>query len=246
MLKKLSRETLAEQAARNLLAYIEDQDMKPGKVLPPENQLAANLGVSRPIIREALKSLAGQGIVEVVSGKGAIVKQLDSQVLQVFFRRATQIAPETIIDLMELRKGIEVQAAALAAQRRTPDELAQLMESVARMRRHLHEPKVYVEADIAFHLLIASTSHNDMIYHLVGAIRVAIKDTLRESMLRPQSAEQLEHVQVGHEAILTAIEHGDTEQAQHTMAAHFDDAVMSLVSGSIDKTTPQTTDGARA
>lgn len=237
MLKKLSRETLAEQVARNLLAFIEDQDLKPGRTLPPETQLAANLGVSRPIIREALKSLTGQGVIEVVSGKGAIVKSLDSQVLHVFFRRATQIEPEAIIDLMELRKGIEVQAAALAARRRTPEQLAQLTETVATMRQHLEAPDVYVEADIAFHRLIAAMAHNSLVYHMVGAIREAIKDTLNEHMLRPQSAEQLEHVQLGHEAILIALEHGDIEDAQHAMAAHFDDAVMSLVSGTLNKVT---------
>ena len=213
------------------MAFIEAQDLKPGKVLPPETQLAANLGVSRPIIREALKSLAGKGIVEVVSGKGAVVKQLDGQLLQVFFRRATQIEREAIIDLMELRKGIEVQAAALAAQRRTPDELVQLAEIVATMRRHLRVPDVYVESDVAFHRQIASMTHNALMSHLVGAIREAIKNTLHENLLRQQTDEQLERVQVGHEAILTALEQGDAEEAQRAMAAHFDDAVVSLIYG---------------
>ena len=215
------------------MAFIEAQDLKPGKVLPPETQLAANLGVSRPIIREALKSLSGQGIIEVVSGKGAVVKALDGQVLEVFFRRAMQIEREAIIDLMEARKGIEVQAAGLAARRRTPEELAQLAEIAATMRSHLHVPDVYVEADVAFHRLIASMAHNALIYHLVGAIRAAIKDTLRESLLRPQVDEQLERVQAGHEDILTALEQGDAEGAQRAMAVHFGDAVMSLIYGTI-------------
>ncbi len=110
MLTKLSRETLAEQAARNLMAFIEAQDLKPGKLLPPETKLAADLGVAKPIIREALKSLEGKGIIEVRSGKAAMVKPLDSQPLQLFFQRAMQIEHEAIIDLMELRKGIEVKA----------------------------------------------------------------------------------------------------------------------------------------
>src|SRR5258706_11663677 len=98
MLTKLSRETLSEQAARNLMAFIEAQDLKPGRLLPPETKLAADLGVSRPIIREALKSLAGQGVIEIVSGKGAVVKALDSEPLQLFFQRAMQIEHEAIID----------------------------------------------------------------------------------------------------------------------------------------------------
>src|SRR5215216_1897830 len=206
MLTKLSRETLAEQAARNLIAFIEAHDLKPGKLLPPESQLAADFGVSRPIIREALKSLEGKGIVEVVSGKGAFVKPLDSQSLQLFFQRSVRIEREAIIDLMELRKGIEVQSAAFAAQRGTPDDIAQLAEIVAEMRRNLHSPDAYVDLDVAFHRQIASMTRNTMIYHLVAAIRDAIKDTLHENLLRQQTDEQLERVQMGHEAILSSLE----------------------------------------
>ncbi len=229
MLTKLSRETLAEQAARNLMAFIEAQDLKPGGVLPPETKLAADLGVSRPIIREALKSLSGRGIIEVVSGKGAMIKPLDSQQLRLFFQRAMRIEREAIIDLMELRKGIEVQGVALAAVRRTPEALAQLAGIVAEMRSNLHVPDTYVELDVAFHRLIASMTGNIMISHVVGGIREALNDTLHESMLRQQTTEQLERVQLGHEAILAALEQGDAEAAGRVMAAHFDEAVKSLL-----------------
>ena len=80
-------------------------------------------------------------------------------------------------------------------------------------------------------------THNAMMYHLVGAIRDAMKDTLHEAILRQQTDEQLERVQVGHEAILTALEQGDAERAQRAMAAHFDDAVMSLLYGTINTVT---------
>jgi DNA-binding FadR family transcriptional regulator len=238
MLTKLSRETLAEQAAKNLIAFIEAQNLKPGKLLPPESQLAANFGVSRPIIREALKCLEGKGIVEVVSGKGAVVKPLDSQPLQLFFERAVQMEREAIIDLMELRRGVEVQSAALAAQRRTPEAVARLAEIVAEMRHNLHLSDAYVELDVAFHLQIASMTRNTMLCYLVGAIRDAIKDVLHERLLRPQTDEQLERVQLGHEAILASLEQGDSTAAERAMAAHFDEAVMSLVYGTIDNDPP--------
>jgi len=233
MLTKLSRETLAEQAARNLMAFIESQELKPGKLLPPETKLAADLGVSRPIIREALKSLEGKGIITIVSGKGSVVRSLDNQTLQLFFQRAVQIEHESIIDLMELRKGIEVQSAALAAQRRTPEELVQLAGIVAEMRRNLHIPDSYVELDMAFHQLIAATTRNAMIFHLVGAVREAISGALHENMLRRQTDEQLERVQAGHEAILASLEHADIAEAERAMAVHFDEAIISLLYGTI-------------
>jgi DNA-binding FadR family transcriptional regulator len=233
MLTKIPRATLAEQAAQNLIAFIESQDLKPGKLLPPEYQLAADLGVSRPIIREALKSLEGQGIVEVVSGKGAMVKLPDSQPLQRFFQRTMRLQREAIIDVMELRIGVEVQSAALAARRHTPEDIARLTENVAEMRRNLHNPDAYVELDVAFHLLVASTTHNTMICHMVKAIRESLRDTLHESLLRQQTDEQLELIQAGHEAILASLEQGDVEGAKRAMAAHFDEAVMSLIYGAI-------------
>lgn len=237
MLPKLSRETLAEQAARNLLAFIEAQGLKPGKLLPPEAKLATDLGVSRPIIREALKSLEGKGIIEVVSGKGAMVKPLDSQPLRLFFQRAMQIEHEAIIDLMELRKIIEIQSAVLAAQRRTPEELDRLASIVAEMRRNLHTPDAYVDLDVAFHELIAEMTHNTMIRYLVMAIREAIRDTLHEGMLRRLTDEQLERVQVGHEALLAALQQGDARSAECTMTAHFDEAIVSLVYGTLSNVT---------
>jgi GntR family transcriptional repressor for pyruvate dehydrogenase complex len=229
MLTKLSRETLAEQAARNLIAFIEAEDLKPGKLLPPENQLAADFGVSRPVIREALKSLEGKGIIEVVSGKGAVVRPLDGQPLRLFFRRALQIDHEAIIDLIELRRAIELQSVGLAAQRRTPEELSQLAVTVAEMRRNLHNADAYVDLDVAFHQQIATMTRNAMVYHLVVTMREAIKETLHESLLRPLTDEQLERVQVGHEAILSSLERGAPAEAERVMAAHFDEVVKSLL-----------------
>jgi GntR family transcriptional regulator, transcriptional repressor for pyruvate dehydrogenase complex len=235
MLTKLSRETLADQAARNLMAFIQSQALKPGSFLPPETQLAADLGVSRPIIREALKSLEGKGIIEVISGKGAVIKPLDGEQLELYFQRAIQIDNEAIIDLLELRKGIEVQSAVLAAQRRTADDLAELAQIVAEMRHNLHNSDAYVVLDMAFHNQIAVMTRNAMIRTLVGALRMAINSSINESMIRKHTDEQLEHVQLGHEAILACLELGDAEKSGRAMTAHFADAVMSLVNGSGDR-----------
>src|SRR5262245_4098759 len=140
MLTKLRRETLAEQASQSLIEFIQTQNLKPGDVLPSEARLSVEFGVSRPIIREALKSLAGKGVIDIVNGRGAVVKPIDSETLSEFFERAMHENDNTIMELMEVRKGIEVQSAALAAQRRTPEELAKMSEIVTAMRQHLNDP----------------------------------------------------------------------------------------------------------
>ncbi len=231
-LVKLTRETLAEQAVQSLMLFIEAEEMKPGELLPPETELAANLGVSRPTVREALRSLEGKGIIDVVGGKGAMIKPPDAQPLRLFFQRTMQLNSEAIVDMVELRKGIEMQSGALAARRRTDVEVKQLGEITAEMRQNMGNPSLYVELDSAFHLLIASMSGNSMIYHLVHSIREALKDILHESLVRPHSPSLLERVQVGHEMILATLQEGNVQAATLAMATHFDEAITSILEGS--------------
>src|SRR5512143_1516024 len=123
MLPKITRGTLADQVTDRLLEYIEAQHLKPGDLLPSETSLVASFGVSRPVIREALKSLSGKGIIEIVNGKGALIRPVDSDPLRLFFRRAMQMEYGTLLELMEVRRGLEIQAALLAAQRRNEKDL---------------------------------------------------------------------------------------------------------------------------
>jgi GntR family transcriptional repressor for pyruvate dehydrogenase complex len=229
MLGKLRRETLAEQAVVGLMQFIQEKDLKPGELLPSEIMLATEFGVSRQVIREALKSLQGQGVIEIINGKGAIIRPIDSDALLVFFARAVQINRDTIIELIEVRKGIEVQSAMLAAERRTPEELARMKEIVAQMSQRLGDPDAYIELDLALHLAIALATHNAMMYHLIEAIREISKDTIREGLLRRRTNEQLERVQELHEMLIAELERGDAEAASRAMAHQFDEAIVALV-----------------
>src|SRR5512140_2333475 len=133
MLQKLSRGTLAEQVTDNLLSFIESQHLKPGDLLPSETSLAGSFGVSRPVIREALKNLEGKGVIEIINGKGALVRPIDSDPLRLFFQRAMQLERSSMLELMEIRKGMEVQAAALAAERRDAKDLQDIRQVVETM-----------------------------------------------------------------------------------------------------------------
>lgn len=228
MLQKLYRATLAERAAASLTAFIHAQDLKPGETLPSEARLALDLGVSRPVIREALRALHGKGIIEIVNGKGAIVRPLDGVALLDFFSRAVQVNRASIIELMEVRKGIEVESALLAANRRTPEELAHLQETVATMRAHVGDPDAYTELDVALHLLIAQASHNAMLYHLVESIRESLRDAVRAGLRQRRTAVQLERVQELHEALVAEVARGNVEGAGQAMTQHFNEAVTAL------------------
>jgi DNA-binding FadR family transcriptional regulator len=231
MRTELLRQTFPDQIAASLVDYIVVENLQPGDLLPSTAKLAEDFGVSRPVIREALKALVGQGIIEIINGKGAVVKPIGSELLRLFFQRAAQLGQVTTLELMEIRKPLEIQSATLAAQRRTSEDLERLHELIPLMRRHLADFETYAELDVEFHIQIALASHNMMMHHLISSIRESLKDAILEGLRRRDTTEQLEQVQTLHEAILAAIEKSLPDEAVKAMIRHFDEAVMVLVKG---------------
>ncbi len=235
MLEKLHRATLAEQATNRLAELILQQGLKAGDTLPSEITLAASFGVSRQVIREALRSLQGQGVVAIVNGKGAVVRPIDSNTLLMFFQRAVRFDKRTMVDLIETRKGIEIQSAMLAAERRTPAELATLQSILVRMGRYLGESARYSDLDVAFHLAIASAAHNSMLHHLIASLHEVSKEAILAG-LHPQHSEgQLRKFQEIHTALCEQIERSDPQAAGSAMALHFDEAIVALVNDGLER-----------
>ena len=228
----LRRETLAEQVADGLLTLIEQGELAPGTVLPAETKLAQEFGVSRPVVREALKALAAKDVVAIANGRGAIVRPMSSDPLRDFFHRALRVRHATAVELLEVRRGIEVESATLAARRRTDDELAELTHILPTLGEALHDPAAFVAVDTEFHLLIASASHNQMLYHLIESIREPMQDSMRAVSRQRVTREQHEFALTAHARIVDAIERGLPETAGSAMAAHFDEAIRLVEEGS--------------
>lgn len=228
MLPKLSRQTLTEQAVLELMQFIRSNNLKPGDMLPSETQLADSFGVSRPVIREALKSLAGRQVIQIINGKGAVIRPIDSDPLRGYFQKAVQFEPEVIIQLLEVRKGIEVQSARLAAERRSLEELSQLEQAAARMREAMDDPEKCIALDLEFHLTIATCTHNAMLFYLLESIREATKSTILEGRRSRKTHDELERVQVLHEMLVQAIAEGNAELAGRIMETHFDEAALAV------------------
>ena len=180
------------------------------------------------MIREALRSLAGKDMIDVVNGKGAIIKPVDSNPLRSFFRRAITFDKDTVIELLEVRKGLEFQTASLAAERRTDKELAQMHHDITEMREAMRDPARCIEFDLQFHLRIARATRNSMLYYLLESIRDATKNTILKGRRSRTTVDELERVQVLHEMIYAAIEAGDPQQAGNAMMMHFDEAVLAV------------------
>jgi GntR family transcriptional regulator, transcriptional repressor for pyruvate dehydrogenase complex len=228
MLPKITRGTLAEQVTERLLEYIDAQRLKPGDLLPSETSLASSFGVSRPVIREALKNLEGKGIVEIVNGKGALIRPIDSDPLRLFFQRAMTMERSTILELMEVRKGLEVQAAELAAQRRDEKDLQILHQIVRGMRASMDDLPKFTKLDVEFHLRIAAAAHNDIMFYLVESIRGALLNSINAGLLSRGPELNLEIIQQGHETLYQTLVDRDVSAAMQAMIQHFDEAINSM------------------
>lgn len=222
------RETLADQVAAGLWGMI-GEEFQPGDRLPSTAALAQQFEVSRPVVREALQSLATQGVIQVQNGRGAFVRPVDATLLNLFFDRAIQVSVGSITELMEVRLPIEAQSARLAATRRSKEQLKRLKKVQKEMRKHCHDIEEYTELDVRFHLLIAEASGNAMLNYLVGSIRGALHEAISEGLDRRRSIAELDRVQELHEAIFERIAEGDGDGAADAMARHFDEAVTALV-----------------
>lgn len=143
--------------------------LRPGDRLPSERQLAAQNHVSRPVIREGLRGLAAKGLIEVLPGKGTFVLRADTSHdaarLEVQFRRRGA----TVRDVTEARLMLECEAAGLAAQRADRDDVLALERALLALERA--ETRIdHIRRDLAFHMAIASATHNPVIRTMFVAI----------------------------------------------------------------------------
>lgn len=174
---QVRREPLADQAADLLLTRIRAGEWPLGAKLPGETTLAPQLGVGRSTLREAIRQLAGRGVLASRQGAGVFVTALDApEDWDLVLRRAD------IVSVIEARTAIEAEAAALAAQRRTPTELRAIGRTLAERARRTHVEE-RVDADMAFHRAVVVAAHNPVLVDLFDSFvprsRVAMVEMLR-------------------------------------------------------------------
>lgn len=207
--------SLVEKVCDQLAKIIRHDREEDDGWLPTERELSAQLGVSRSVVREAAKRLESQGLVEIQHGVG--IKAVDKLHKPLNGSLALLIPDmaDRLQQLNETRLSIEPDAAALAAQRATKEQ----MQTLRRLQRHLEnapENAAAIKADIAMHHAIADASGN-LIYRLIldSLAELGMASRLRTiGRLGKQTA--IEH----HEAILTAIEHRDATAARNAMRSH--------------------------
>lgn len=213
---RLRRIPLADQAADALFARIRAGEWALGAKLPGETTLAPQLGVGRSTVREAIRQLAGRGVLDSRQGSGVYVTALEvpddwEQVL----RRAD------IVTVIEARTAIEVEAAALAATRRTPSDLRMIRRALDLRTIPGQSVEEHVDADMALHRTIVIAAHNEVLTELfdgfVPRVRRAMVDMLRIRPVADATADQ-----VAHAAVVDAIAERLPAAAAQASRAHLD------------------------
>ncbi|MFG1954212.1 FadR/GntR family transcriptional regulator [Micromonospora sp. NPDC048830] len=213
-MEQVRRTSLADQAAGLLLARIRSGEWELGAKLPGETTLAPQLGVGRSTVREAIRQLAGRGVLQSRQGAGVFVTALDaSEDWDLILRRAD------ISAVIEARIAIEGEAAALAAERRTPADLRAMRRALERRQEQRVAIEEHVDTDMAFHRSIIAASHNEILAGLfddfVPRLREAMVEMLR---IRGHFGDDADHD--AHVWMLDAIVARDADTARALSRAH--------------------------
>lgn len=224
---------LVESAMRSINQRIRGHRLRVGDPVPTEAGLAAELGVSRTVVREALRALASLGIVDLRNGRRARVGTIDKDVLGLVIDHAVHTDQASIQQIYDVRRTIEMRTVALAALRRSEPEAEAICARAVAMRQAFSCPPEAMEHDIAFHSAIAIASRNPLFALIVGSFSVVTRQTWRIGWdSRSTDAERMANVEC-HARIAAAIEAREARVAEAAMAEHFDNSVKALLSAGV-------------
>lgn len=223
-LDKVSRGPhLPALVASSISREIAQGRLKPGDKLPTEQELSRTFGVSRNVVREAISRLRSEGRVWSQQGRGAFVSEASDSTVLTIDKAALQEG-EAFRGLFELRGILEVQAAALAAARRTEEDLAFMRRTLAVMREAPYGSVTWLKTDLEFHRIIAAATRNNYMVQFLVFISERIRESILAAGHRQRSDDMAQTTLAEHQRILDAIEAGDGSAAQRAMQHHIEAA----------------------
>jgi GntR family transcriptional regulator, transcriptional repressor for pyruvate dehydrogenase complex len=211
---------LSHKVADRMLKTIVSRQLRPGDRLPSERELGEQFGVSRTVIREAVRALVAKGLIEVRSGSGLRVAAVDasavSESMSLYIQGSNDLDYRKV---HEVRTMLEVQMAELAALRRNEDDVTRLTTACERMESAIANVEAAARADVEFHREIACATHNELYLVLLDAIGDALVEVRRRNLRSPLASEE---ALLHHRRILDAILAGESSAARDAMREHLD------------------------
>ena len=201
-----------------ILEMIAAGDLKPGDLLPPERELGTQFGVSRTVIREAVRALKGKGLLDVRSGSGVRIRAVDESTVRESMRHFVHGSMVDYAKVDEVRRVLEVAAAGLAAERATAEDIAEMDDTIERFANECSDLEASVRIDIEFHRAVARATHNELFLVLHDSIGEMLVEVRRRNLSRGRSERRL--VVKMHQRIRDGIAAHDPAAAQEAMRDH--------------------------
>ncbi len=219
---------LAGQVVAYLRDYIATNALRPGDQLPGEGEVSRAVGVSRPVVREASRTLVALGTIDTAPGRAPRVGQMRPTVLRHVFEHALATGQGDARQVLEVRRGLEIAMAGQAAIQRKPSCIERLSELGAGMGACLNNPEAFVALDIEFHRALAMATANPFYVVLIDACRSAFAESMETGLRHRFGQAELQRVHLLHLQIVAGVQGRDVTAASDAMTRHFDDALAAL------------------
>jgi GntR family transcriptional repressor for pyruvate dehydrogenase complex len=217
-LQPVTKRTLTQEAFDQLVAYLQSGVFHPGDALPSQQELADQLGVSRPVLREAMQRLEAAGLVEIKHGSGSYVAHPPAETM--FDRVFGKFTHEHALDLLEARLVIEAECAALAAVRATDEDFDRMQRAVDKIRALSDQGELTVGGADDFHAALTAASHNTVLAAMGQLFQLQnyIQGIRVELALPDISAHEYE----SHLKLLEALRQRDPDLARASVREHLE------------------------
>lgn len=226
-LPKIEKVTGSELAMRALLSHIRQGIFRPGEQLPSERDLVNQLGLSRTGVREALRGLASCGVIEILSGRGAFVRRISPEMLVDSDSLLFILEKETLLHAIEVRRILEVETIALAAERATDDDFAEMERILRLVEAAVDSDENPLGQSSQFHVAVARAAHNPVLYNMVKPfVRLITRSAPLIAKHVPESIQQ-EYPQ--HFALYEAVKERNPEEARARMRQHLEVAKVHIL-----------------
>jgi GntR family transcriptional repressor for pyruvate dehydrogenase complex len=221
-IKRVSRVSISEEIAQQIMDLIASGDLQPGQRLPSERELCKNFGAGRSSLREALRCLSIVGVLNARVGEGTSIAKDGGKFLGKIIEWRLITEKHDIENLLEVRIGLEGVAASNAAAHATPADIENLGDLLRQMKENVNDRKQFAAFDLEFHISLAKASGNAFLIDLVSMIRGQLARGLSKVLLLPNAIplSLKEHV-----AMYDAIKRGDSEGARAATHAHLQAAL---------------------
>jgi GntR family transcriptional repressor for pyruvate dehydrogenase complex len=221
----IRRNAVAHSAIATIKEMIVAGELRPGQRLPAERELAVQLGVSRPSLREAIRALIALNILESRHGEGTFVSSLDPELLSEPIDFVLQVNDDALFSLFEARRVLEAGVAALAAQRATDLELAELDDFVKDGRRKVNDAEAFIEHDVEFHERLRRLARSPVLASLLSSVTAVSLATRRRTA---QDEATRTRALADHQAMVKALRAHDADAAEAMMVAHLQHVLRAL------------------